>query len=583
MDFFGQTSMYQSPIDGKLLMPVRACVNDHWDEHDAMMLFESRDHGSSWKCKSAPPPADIGPTAGHTNTTCPGMPHSPCETMPRQNIANLSQTFGGLSDMYPHFLKLKDGRLLLTFTHRSLDFAANDDGWGIGLRGIISYDDGDTWDFSTDRIVINAQARNNPPAESYEGCNCGYGSTIQTTDGALVSVYTYPVTVEGPPTVEVVRWRLPMKSDDLHQSWNDSIVFKCRGKEGRDIHPTGYHDMRIPALLHLSNGDLLLFAEARIFSQLDNSPIDLVYKRSSDLGKSWSKLVVLHSETNRTHNETINNPNPIEDRRRPGTVHVVFSRAYRDMLVVTSSDFGRTFTAPVDISRDVLPTTGNWSKLVAGPAGAVQIEPSGRIAICARFSTVPPGPLSTQGLVVYSDDQTWHGIRQPAKWSECAFAQAPNSSVIAVFRQGEWRGFAWSQDHAKTFTNCGHTCKSLPLVSASNDCEAGITSLPGGPMVLSQPHGNPISNKTGESVCGFMNGRSVLWPDGHTGKGSNGRCNVSLHLSHDSGKSWQAARVILPAHVGTDGYSSVVALNSSAVAVAYEASCSISMVVEVGL
>ena len=47
--------------------------------------------------------------------------------MPRQNVAPLSQTFGGLSDMYPHFLKLKDGRLLLTYTHRSLDFAANDD------------------------------------------------------------------------------------------------------------------------------------------------------------------------------------------------------------------------------------------------------------------------------------------------------------------------------------------------------------------------------------------------------------------------------------------------------------------------
>ena len=37
-------------------MPVRACVNSHWDEHDSMMLFESLDYGHSWKCKSAPPP-----------------------------------------------------------------------------------------------------------------------------------------------------------------------------------------------------------------------------------------------------------------------------------------------------------------------------------------------------------------------------------------------------------------------------------------------------------------------------------------------------------------------------------------------
>ena len=46
--------------------------------------------------------------------------------------------FGGLSDMYPHFLKLQDGRLLI-YTHRSLDFGANDDGYGVGLRGTVSY------------------------------------------------------------------------------------------------------------------------------------------------------------------------------------------------------------------------------------------------------------------------------------------------------------------------------------------------------------------------------------------------------------------------------------------------------------
>jgi hypothetical protein len=39
--------------------------------------------------------------------------------------------------MYPHFLKLQDGRLLI-YTHRSLDFGANDDGYGVGLRGTVS-------------------------------------------------------------------------------------------------------------------------------------------------------------------------------------------------------------------------------------------------------------------------------------------------------------------------------------------------------------------------------------------------------------------------------------------------------------
>ena len=382
-----------------------------------------------------------------------------------------------------------------------------------------------------------------------------------------------------------------LKSDDADvltgdagSAANSSVVFECRGKEGRDVHPNGYDDMRIPALLRLSNGDLLLFVEARIFSSDDNSPIDIAYKRSEDNGSSWSKLTVLHSETNATHNTTINNPNPVEDRRHPGTVHVVFSRAYRDMLVMSSTNYGRSFSAPIDISRDVLPVgTANWSKLVAGPVGAVQIEPSGRIAICARFSTIPRGAISTQGLVVYSDDgSSWHGIAQPTGWSECAFAQAPNSSVVAVLRQGLWRGFAWSEDNAKTFSDCGHTCSALPLVSSSNDCQAGLTTLSDGVMVLTQPHGDPIDAKTPESVCGSMNGQPVVWPDGHTGKGGNGRCNVSLHVSRDSARTWVAERVIAPPPVES-GYSSVAALSPTAVGVAFEASCSISFVVEAGL
>ena len=383
----------------------------------------------------------------------------------------------------------------------------------------------------------------------------------------------------------------PLKSDDADvlagdagSAANSSVVFECRGKEGRDVHPNGYDDIRIPALLRLSNGDLLLFVEARIFSSDDNSPIDIAYKRSVDNGSSWSKLAVLHSETNATHNTTINNPNPVEDRRHPGTVHVVFSRAYRDMLVMSSTNYGRTFSAPIDISKDVLPVgTANWSKLVAGPAGAVQIEPSGRIAICARFSTIPRGAISTQGLVVYSDTgSSWHGIAQPTGWSECAFAQAPNSSVVAVLRQGLWRGFAWSEDNAKTFSDCGHTCSALPLVSSSNDCQAGLATLSDGAMVLTQPHGDPIDAKTPESVCGSMNGRPVVWPDGHTGKGGNGRCNVSLHVSRDSARTWVAERVIAPPPVES-GYSSVAALSPTAVGVAFEASCSISFVVEAGL
>ena len=89
------------------------------------------------------------------------------------------ERFGTYGEMYPRFLKLADGRLMLTFTVRS----GSTDGFPLGLRAILSEDDGDTWDFRRDRLVI-----------SYENTGSsggGFGNTVQTPDGSLVSVYSY--------------------------------------------------------------------------------------------------------------------------------------------------------------------------------------------------------------------------------------------------------------------------------------------------------------------------------------------------------------------------------------------------------
>lgn len=54
------------------------------------------------------------------------------------------------------FTRLSDGRLLLTYAHRVCQWI-NDDSWGMGLRGAISYTDGSTWDLENDLIIITAQ------------------------------------------------------------------------------------------------------------------------------------------------------------------------------------------------------------------------------------------------------------------------------------------------------------------------------------------------------------------------------------------------------------------------------------------
>lgn len=171
--FFSQSTTFRTAT-GKLLHPVRVDrTGPHWklpdidpniteagDQGDRTMLWESKDNGHHWRKH------------------------------------NGDGRFGAYGVMYPRFLQLKDGHVLLTFTVRS----NSTDGHALGLRAIISYDDGESWDFNHDRIVVDAQNRG--------ASGGGFGNTLQLDDETLVTCYSYRGD-DGNTHVEAVRWRLP--------------------------------------------------------------------------------------------------------------------------------------------------------------------------------------------------------------------------------------------------------------------------------------------------------------------------------------------------------------------------------------
>ena len=170
--FFSQSTTYRAR-SGKLLHVVRVdATGPHWqvpdlksagkeggDQADRMMLWASTDNGTHW-----------GRHGQHG-------------------------TFGAGGEMYPRFLRLADNRLLLTFTVRS----SSTDGHALGLRAIISHDDGETWNFQTDRLVIDD--KNVGPSGG------GFGNTVQNPDGSLVSCYSYRGS-DNKTHIEAVRWTL---------------------------------------------------------------------------------------------------------------------------------------------------------------------------------------------------------------------------------------------------------------------------------------------------------------------------------------------------------------------------------------
>lgn len=179
----------------------------------------------------------------------------------------------------------------------------------------------------------------------------------------------------------------------------------------------GYAAFRIPAVEAAPDGTLLAFAEARKYNLADpgekGQEIDLVLKRSTDGGATWSASVLIeHSGAYWCSS----NPATLVDRTN-GRVWVFYLRCKPACSTSTarpgtddvanlarwSDDQGATWSEPLDMtaaSRDLADT--QWRISVPGPGGAIQ-DRQGRLVV-PMWRFAPWG-----GFVVFSEDhgQTW--------------------------------------------------------------------------------------------------------------------------------------------------------------------------------
>ncbi|MEI6680357.1 MAG: sialidase family protein [Mariniphaga sp.] len=75
----------------------------------------------------------------------------------------------------------------------------------------------------------------------------------------------------------------------------------------------GYKIFRIPAIIAAPGGELLAFAEGRVNGADDFGNIDIVMKRSTDHGKTWSKLTTIVD----LEKLQAGNPAPVVDLQDP--------------------------------------------------------------------------------------------------------------------------------------------------------------------------------------------------------------------------------------------------------------------------
>lgn len=182
----------------------------------------------------------------------------------------------------------------------------------------------------------------------------------------------------------------------------------------------GYNIYRIPAIIKTAAGDLLAFCEAREGG--DASEIDLVMKRSQDLGQSWGPLqVVQHREHFRHYFTaavppiTVGNPAPVVDLLdpiHPGRIWLPFTLENDRVFVTYSDDDGATWSEAIDITAAV--KQEDWGWYATGPVHSIQIQSGsyrGRLIVPCDHrlggAGDDRGPLGAH--VIFSDDHgsTW--------------------------------------------------------------------------------------------------------------------------------------------------------------------------------
>lgn len=145
----------------------------------------------------------------------------------------------------------------------------------------------------------------------------------------------------------------------------------------------GYFGYRIPAITVTIKGTTLAFCEGRKHSFGDAGDIDLLVRRSTDHGKTWSPQQIVWDDGG----HTCGNPCVVVDRQtgsiwllttwnrgddHEGKIIARTSKDTRRVFFTHSTDDGVTWTRPVEITADV--KKKNWTWYATGPGSGIQLE-----------------------------------------------------------------------------------------------------------------------------------------------------------------------------------------------------------------
>lgn len=315
-----------------------------------------------------------------------------------------------------------------------------------------------------------------------------------------------------------------------------------------------YDTYRIPAMVVTNKGTILAFCEGRKHSVSDTGDIDLLLRRSTDNGKTWSDPQTVWDDGP----NTCGNPCPVVDRQT-ATIYLLTtwnlaadhetqiidsaSKDTRRIFITSSTDDGLTWQKPKQITQDVkLP---DWTWYATGPGSGIQLTKGtskGRLIIpCDHIEAQTKKYFSH---IIYSDDHglSWQlgGSTPTDMVNECSVVELTTGDLMLNMRNYDYakkyRAVSISTDAGRTWSKIYHDPALIEPI-----CQAAMIT----------------HNANGKNYILFSNPASMYH-----------RINMTVKASLDQGKTWPLQKQL---HPGPAAYSSLAPLKNGNIASLYEA------------
>ena len=325
----------------------------------------------------------------------------------------------------------------------------------------------------------------------------------------------------------------------------------------------GYMLYRIPGIVVTRKGTILAYAEARKSDRSDWHASDIILRRSTDGGRTWSAPTVIGAMAEAFPKNpaavakrlglgpgagvTYNNPVAIAERN--GAVHFLFCVEYMRAFYMRSDDDGKRFSKPVEITAAFAGFRRYWAWVVlaTGPGHGIQLK-NGRLVVPVWLSLGSGAGAHGDSVtsVIYSDNHgaTWKAgeiavpnTEETASPNETSAVQLTDGRVMLNVRspsKAQRRIVVYSKDGARHWSAPAfHAQLPEPV------CFASMVRLGPGRLLYVSPDSQGRERK-----------------------------NLTVRVSDDEGMTWSVKRVL---EAGPSAYADLAVLPDGRILCFYEA------------